>query len=170
MTAPHRIVLLVALAAFGIPALAAPAAALTVTVRRDGVSLIGDDAHSYGVSGIVSGTTTANTLVTVTLTHPGGPTVRTTTSDGTGKFGVSMDRNIEDGDTVVVSDPSTSRTIPIPTLSYAADPVTMSFAGIGPASVTSTAALGPHTLQLRIGPRASPSRISSRRTRAARSR
>ena len=57
------------LAALGVPALVCPAAALTVNVRRDTTSGLTGDAHSYGVNAIVSGTTSANTLVTVTLTH-----------------------------------------------------------------------------------------------------
>jgi len=63
---PGRTVVFLALV--GVLAVASETAALTVSVRRDTTSGLTGDAHSYGVSAIVSGTTTANTPVVVTLT------------------------------------------------------------------------------------------------------
>lgn len=127
------------------------AMALTVTVRRDSTSGLTGDAHSYGLSSIVHGTAVANGSVTVTLTHSAGTTVRTIASNGSGSFLVSMDRIIADGDTVVVDDGSATKTIQVPTLTYAGNGVTKVVTGVGPPSITSTTAFAPHTLQIRLG-------------------
>ena len=60
MKAPCQPLMLFALVVGSALTVVSDAAALTVSVRRDTTSGLTGDAHSYGVSAIVSGTTPAN--------------------------------------------------------------------------------------------------------------
>src|SRR3954465_14976100 len=108
----HRVVLITVLAlfaghivVFGSHVLTA-SSNIRIQIRRDtSVGLPFNDAHSAGVSSIVSGTATPGTTIILTLFHASDPAVtRTIAADADSAFMVSMDRLIADGDRLQVSD------------------------------------------------------------------
>jgi hypothetical protein len=111
-----------------------------VYVRRDTANgLPYGSVHSAGIGAIVAGTMAPNSTVTVTLSHSGIPlALRTVLTDSSGGFSVSVDRLIEDGDTVDVTDGAAMRTVQVPTMTVDADGVDKVVSGVGPASISST--------------------------------
>jgi sugar lactone lactonase YvrE len=71
-------------------------------------------------------------------------------SDSSGSFSVSVDRLIEDGDTVEVTDGVATRTVQVPTMTVDVDGVDKVISGVGPPSISSTTPNGPHTLRISI--------------------
>lgn len=130
----------------------APSAALYVNVRRDtSFGLPSDSVHSAGVSDIVWGSATPGATLVITLTHPSAPVVtRTTTVDSIGNYAISVDRLIEDGDTVQVSEGALQITIVVPAMTFYADPVAKTITGTAPAGITTTIPDAPHSLQIWI--------------------
>ena len=110
------------------------------------------DTHRAGVSSIVWGSATPGATLVVTLTRAGNLVItRTVTTNQVGDFAVSVDRLIEDGDTVQVSDGISAKTVQVPTLTFHADTVTRMITGIAPAGITTTESGAPHSLELSIG-------------------
>jgi len=131
----------------------APFATPVVNVRRDtSYGLPYGGAHSAGISSIVWGSATPGAALEVTLTRAESLLAsRTTSADMTGYFSISVDRLIEDGDVIQVSDGASQRTVEAPTLTYRADPVARVVTGIGPPGIASTVPGAPHTLQVSLG-------------------
>lgn len=123
-----------------------------VYVRRDTTNgLPYGSVHSVGISDIISGTMTPSTTVTVTLSRSGVPlSTRTVQADATGAFSVSVDRLIEDGDTVQVADGVSTRTVQVPAMTAQVGGATKVVSGVGPPSIVSTIPNAPHTLRISI--------------------
>jgi len=109
------------------------------------------DAHSAGISSIVWGSAAPSATLVITLTRSGNLVVtRTVTTDLVGDFSVSMDRMIEDGDVVQVSDGGSLKTVQVPVLTFHANPATRLITGTAPAGITTTVSGAPHSLELII--------------------
>ena len=124
-----------------------------VSVRRDtSYGLPYGSVHSRGISSIVWGNATPGAMLVVTLTRSGSLVVtRTVTADQGGSFSVSVDRLIEDGDIIQVSDGASVSTVQVPTMMFHADPTTRIITGIGPPGIITTEPGAPHSLQISIG-------------------
>ncbi|MGA9350967.1 MAG: NHL repeat-containing protein, partial [Anaerolineae bacterium] len=124
-----------------------------VNVRRDtSYGRPYGDTHSAGISSIVWGSATPNAALIVTLTRPSTFVVtRTLTANQVGSFSVSVDRLIEDGDIVQVSDGASVRTVQVPIMTFHADPVTRIITGTAPAGIATTVPGAPHSFQISIG-------------------
>jgi len=96
----------------------APFSASIVNVRRDTFhDLPYDSVHSVGISSIVWGNAAPEATLVITLTRSGSLIVtRTVTSDQIGSFVVSLDRLIEDGDVMQVSDGLNIRSVQVPAI------------------------------------------------------
>jgi len=123
-----------------------------VNVRRDtSYGTPYGDTHSAGISSIVWGSATPSSTLVITLTRSGSFVVtRTVAADQVGSFAVSMDRLIEDGDIVQVSDSASVRTVQVPTMTFHADPATRIITGTAPAGITITVSGAPHSLEASI--------------------
>lgn len=121
-----------------------------INIRRDTrLGLPYGGAHMAGISSIVWGTAEADTPLEIKLFRGGGETVsRTVISDTWGDFAVSMDRLIEGGDTIQVSDGISSKSIEVPTISYEVNPSLRTASGTGPPNITTTNYGDPHSLHL----------------------
>jgi sugar lactone lactonase YvrE len=126
--------------------------AFVVNVRRDTANgLPYGYVHSAGISSIVWGCAPPSTTLVITLTRSGSLVVtRTVTTDKAGSFIVSMDRLIEDGDTIEVFDGSKLKTVQVPIIAFQADPVRKLITGTAPANIKTTSG-GPHSLEISIG-------------------
>jgi len=124
-----------------------------VNVRRDtsnGMPYGG--AHSAGISSIVWGNAAPNSRLVITLTRASSLVVtRTVTTGSNGSFSVSVDRFIEDGDTVEVYDGVGQRTVQVPMMTFLADAASKIITGTAPAEITTTVSGAPHSLQISIG-------------------
>jgi predicted outer membrane repeat protein len=129
-----------------------PLSTAIVNVRRDtSYGLPYGSVHSAGLSSIIWGSAAPDATLVVTLTRPATFAVtRTVTADQIGNFSVSVDRLIEDGDTVQVFDGTELRTVHVPTMSYNADAAAKTVTGTAPAGITSTDPSAPHSLQVTI--------------------
>ncbi|MCX6025565.1 MAG: NHL repeat-containing protein [Chloroflexi bacterium] len=124
-----------------------------INIRRDtsfGIPL--GSVHSTGISQIVWGYASSGTSLTITLKRDGSTiSVRNGIADQGSSYSVSMDRFIEDGDIVLVSDGVTERTIEVPDMTYYVNTVSRIITGTAPASITTTTWGSPHSLQISIG-------------------
>ena len=126
-----------------------------INIRQDtSYGLPYGGAHFAGVSSIVSGATDPNLTITITLFRVGGEIVtRTAISDTDGFFIVSMDRLIEDGDQIRVSDGTIERIVLVPIMTYQVDTIQKEISGTAPINILSTIPGSPHSLQIHIGGR-----------------
>jgi hypothetical protein len=124
-----------------------------VNVRRDTSSgRPYGDTHSAGISSIIWGRAAPDSVLVVKLAPAGGSTLkRTVTSGVVGDFSVSVDRLIQDGDTVQVTDGADVVNISVPTITYQVDPGDKSISGTAPPGITTTASGDPHSLEITIG-------------------
>jgi hypothetical protein len=124
-----------------------------VKVRRDtSYGLPYGSVHSTGISSIVWGTAAPDTTLVISLSHASALVVtRTVGTDQVGSFMVSVDRLIQDGDAVEVSDGMTLRIVQVPTITFRADPVARVITGFAPPNITVVTPNAPHSLQISIG-------------------
>jgi hypothetical protein len=127
----------------------APFSTPIVNIRRDttlGISF----AHALGISSIVWGQATADTTLILTLQRAGDViATRTVRSSQSGSFMVSMDHLVRDGDTVELSDGTTTlKKIHVPVMTFHADPARQIITGTAPANIGTTQPDAPHSLRL----------------------
>jgi hypothetical protein len=129
-----------------------PLSVPVINIRRDtSYGLPYDSAHMVGISSIVWGYSQPDTSLVITLTRSEGFSItRSVTSDQYGYFAVSMDRYMEDGDTLIVSDGTSVKTVQLPTMIYNVNPATKIVTGIAPGGITATSPGSPHSLELSI--------------------
>jgi hypothetical protein len=123
-----------------------------IHVRRDtSYGLPYGSVHSSGISDIVWGTVNVNSDFTIKLERNGHLASKNEFhSDSYGNFVISVDVLISDGDVIVVSDNTVTKTVTVPFLSYFVDPATKIITGSAPANITSTIWNDPHTLTISI--------------------
>lgn len=138
-----------------------------IRIRRDtSYSLPYGSVHSGGISSIVWGSVTAGATVTITHTRASKVlSIRNGLAASNGDFAISVDRLIEDGDTITVADGTVQRMVSIPTLTFQVNTLTKVITGIGPANITTNLFDAPHSLRISL-PGYSPVMVTTTQTGA----
>ncbi len=133
--------------------LPAKLAQVTIRIRRDtSAGIPVESVHSLGLSQIVWGEAPPGTRLTISLQRDHALlSVRQIVVPRNGFFAISLDRFIEDGDKIIVSDGTAWKIIEVPVMRYRVDTRERVIRGTAPANIQSRVRNSPHSLQISIG-------------------